>query len=156
MTLEVEIKQAIDKALPAMLANQLAERIQQGDEAIKKLKIAENTIKEIKEECAVLRKNENYVTNKTVSLNEKEIELESREKKLFEAEITAKVITEERTKSKDDIFRLVETVFKNPVVRQHSFSSESTNMSVRDAHGCFVQPTRHTSTNTEFEIEGTK
>lgn len=154
MNLEKDIQTAIEANLPAATAKILAQRLSIGELAIAENADLKTRNKELAAELELYKNLEKEDNAKRVGLDAKTSSLAEREKKLFEAEIITKVTTEERQKSKEDIFRLVETVFKNPVVRQHSNTQVPVFMPYAGGGGNYSH--QHQASTSETEVEGTR
>ena len=154
--LQQEIQAAIEANLPSATAKILSKRLEEGEDAIAKVPELIKQLDEVNKHNRELQKKVTDCSLKEESLKTQELELKVLRTTLEKEQLELKVRKEEREASRHEIFKLVETVFKNPVVRKHT-SSEVPVVYGRDQYGNkdYGSINHETVSSTEtLEVEG--
>ncbi len=154
MSVEKDIQAAIEKNLPSATAKILAKRLEDGEAAVALVETLQKENAKIKTDLKEFIGKESKIEydSKIIAESLKHI---AEQKTALEIEAkVAEAVKKEREEAKGQIFKLVETVFKNPVVRQHTQTTET--VPFKDQYGAMQYGCTTGNRTTETEVEGTK
>jgi len=120
MSLEAEIKESIEKNLPAMIGKKLQDRLALVDQLEEKIRIKENENNTLKSENAKLVSQNNELMVRDSEVKKYDEEIKKREKIVIDVEHKLEIAAlklEFANKGAETVERLFNTVFRNTVVR---------------------------------------
>lgn len=149
MSLDDDIRQAIEANLTAEVGTRLKERLDQADEDAEALEISQETVKSLGEDLGKHRaheRSEEDLKNRTGQVIDRERQLDLREAVMDVQEKYA-------TASRDDMMKVMEIVFKGPAQRL-AFDLQGGLSGLINASGMSQSPYANLSGKVETEGDG--